>query len=154
MAEDRITEAVTVPVSPERAFAAFVDDLAAWWPREYTWASDTLESIAIEDREGGRCFEAGPHGFTCDWGRVIAVERPFRLVFLWQINPDRTPQPDPAKASEVEVRFEPEDPSSTRVALEHRAFDRHGEGSEAYREGMGSPQGWAYCLERCAASLG
>ncbi len=152
MAEDRITESVTVPVSPDRAFAAFVDDLATWWPREYTWASDTLESIAIE--EGGRCFEEGPHGFTWDWGRVTAVERPFRLVVLWQINPDRTPQPDPAKASEVEVHFEPGEPSCTRVALEHREFDRHGEASEAYREGMSSPQGWAYCLERYAASLG
>ncbi len=60
MAEDRITETVTVPVSAERAFAAFVDDFANWWPGEYTWGPDTLESIAIEGREGGRCVETGP----------------------------------------------------------------------------------------------
>ncbi len=54
----------------------------------------------------------------------------------------------------MEVRFEAEEPSSTRVELEHRAFERHGKGGKAYREGMGSPQGWAYCFERYAASLG
>jgi uncharacterized protein YndB with AHSA1/START domain len=105
-AEDPIRQAVTVPVPAEAAFAAFVD-LAGWWPPEYTWAADTLEAIGIEPREGGHCLERGPHGFTLHWGRVLAWEPPARLVFTWQIAPDRVPQPNPAKASEVEVRFLP-----------------------------------------------
>jgi uncharacterized protein YndB with AHSA1/START domain len=84
---------VAAPV--ERAFATFSDGLAGWWPREYTWAQDTLETIAIEPREGGRCFERGPHGFHCDWGRVLAWDPPDRLAFTWQIGPDRVPEPNP-----------------------------------------------------------
>ena len=86
---------VEVNAPPERAFDAFTGGLSSWWPAEYTWAQSTLEGIAIEPKEGGRCHETGPHGFSCDWGRVLACEPPQRLVFTWQISPDRTPQPDP-----------------------------------------------------------
>ena len=86
----------------------------SWWPAEYTWAQTTLEGIAIEPKEGGRCHETGPHGFSCDWGRVVACAPPERLVFTWQISPDRTPQPDPERSSEVEVTFEAAE-NGTRV---------------------------------------
>jgi uncharacterized protein YndB with AHSA1/START domain len=148
-----IRQELTVPVSPDRAFEAFTDDLATWWPPEYTWSAGVLEMIAIEPRTGGRCYERGPHGFSCDWGRVTACEPPARLAFLWQIAPDRTPQPDPDRASEVEVRFAEQD-GSTRVAFEHRAFERHGDEGAAYREGMASDPGWPMLLRRYAAALG
>jgi uncharacterized protein YndB with AHSA1/START domain len=57
---------ITVPVPPERAFSLFTEGMTSWWPPEYTWAQRTLEEIAIEPREGGHCFERGPHGFRCD----------------------------------------------------------------------------------------
>jgi hypothetical protein len=50
-ADEPILEAVTVPVPVEEAFSALVG-LARWWPREYTWAADTLEDIGIEPRQG------------------------------------------------------------------------------------------------------
>jgi uncharacterized protein YndB with AHSA1/START domain len=111
-ADEPIRQAVTVPVPVDRAFSAFAD-LARWWPREYTWAADTLEDLGIEPREGGHCFERGPDGFTCHWGRVLTWDPPARLVFAWQIAPDRVPEPNPAKASEVEVRFHPAGTSGT-----------------------------------------
>ena len=112
-----------------------------------------LEDIGIEPREGGHCFERGPDGFTCHWGRVLAWDPPARLVFAWQIAPDRVPEPNPAKASEVEVRFDPAGPSGTRVELEHRAFARHGESGDTYRQAMASPEGWPLLLDRYAATL-
>jgi uncharacterized protein YndB with AHSA1/START domain len=151
-AEEPIRQSVTVGVSVEQAFAAFAD-LARWWPREYTWAGDTLEGIGIEPREGGFCFERGPHGFTCHWGRVLAWDPPARLVLTWQIAPDRAPEPNPAKASEVEVRFDPAGPTGTRVDLEHRAFPRQGEAGDPYRQALASPQGWPLILARYAATL-
>ena len=151
-AEEPIRQVVTVPVPVERAFAAFTD-LASWWPREYTWAADTLEDIGLEPRQGGHCYERGPYGFTCHWGRVLTWEPPARLELAWQIAPDRVPEPNPANASEVELRFSPDDPSGTRVELEHRAFDRHGDAGGAYRNAMASPQGWPRLLDRYAASL-
>jgi uncharacterized protein YndB with AHSA1/START domain len=151
-ADEPIRQTVTVPVPAGQAFSAFTD-LARWWPHEYTWAADTLEDIGIEPREGGHCYEQGPHGFTCHWGRVLVWEPPTRLVFTWQIAPDRVPEPNPAKASEVEVRFHPAGTSSTRVELEHRAFTCHGQGGDAYRQAMAAPQGWALLLDRYAATL-
>ncbi|MGH8929928.1 MAG: SRPBCC family protein, partial [Egibacteraceae bacterium] len=123
---------VTVEAPAERAFALFTEGLGSWWPADYTWARDTLDTIGIEPRLGGRCFERGPHGFTCDWGRVLAWDPPQRLVLSWQIGPRREPEPDPGKASVVEVRFSAGDPSVT-VELEHRGFARHGDSGDLYR---------------------
>ena len=53
----------------------------------------------------------------------------------WQI------EEDPARTSEVEVRFIADGPSRTRVELEHRHLDRHGEGWEGLHDSVGSPKG-------------
>ena len=151
---DAVQAAATVQLPPERAFELFTAGLGSWYPPEYTWSQDVLDTIAIEPREGGRCFEVGPDGFQCDWGRVLAWEPPHRLLLAWQVSPRREPVPDPAKASEVEVRFEEAGPSATRVELEHREFARHGEDGDAYRQAMGSPQGWPYMLERYSEAAG
>ena len=144
---DSIRARVRVDVAPDRAFELFTEGMGGWWPREFSWSQAALEEIGIEPREGGHCYEVGPGGFRCDWGTVAVWEPPRRIVFLWQIGPGREPVPDPARASEVEVRFE-----EGRVSLEHRAFERHGEGAEQYRDGLGSPQGWPWLLERFAAT--
>ncbi len=147
-----VRSAVQIQAPPERAFAAFAERLGEWWPREYTWSQGTLEAIGIEAGEGGLCFERGPHGFRLDWGRVVAWEPPARLAFTWQISPTRVPEPDPDRASTVEVRFEAVgDTGDTEVALEHRDFERHGDGADGYAEAMGSPQGWPYILAGFAA---
>ena len=85
------------------------------------------------------CFEVGPHGFRCDWGRVLAWQPPRRLVFTWQISPSRVPDPDPDHASEVEVSFA-EEGDDTRVApaLGLRAPRR---GRRSYSSAMGSEYG-------------
>jgi uncharacterized protein YndB with AHSA1/START domain len=147
-----MTHEIAAPFPPERAFALFTEGMTGWWPREYTWAQQTLAEIGIEPREGGHCYERGPHGFRCDWGRVVTCEPPARIAFTWQISPQRVPQPDPAKASLVEVRFDPDGENGTRVALSHRHFSRHGEGAEGYEAAMGSPQGWPLLLEKFAAA--
>jgi uncharacterized protein YndB with AHSA1/START domain len=149
-----IKHRVVVPVAPERAFDAFVRELREWWPQEYTWAGDALETIAIEPHDGGRCFEIGPHDFHCDWGRVVAWEPPHRLAFTWQISPRREPVPDPAQASEIEVRVQPDGDSGTAVELEHRGIERHGDGAEDYGAAMGSEMGWPYILGRFTDYLG
>jgi hypothetical protein len=76
---------------------------------------------------GGFAYERGPHGFTNHWGRVLTCEIPQRIVCTWPIAPDRTPEPDPDRASEVEVVFTGSADDGTEVALEHRGWERHGE---------------------------
>lgn len=143
-----IEEQVSVPATRKEAFRSFTDGFGTWWPPAYTWAGDVLEEIAIEPEEGGRCFERGPHGFECDWGRVLVWEPPIRLAFSWQIAADRVPQPNPEKASEVDVRFEEVTSESTRVNLVHRAWERHGNDARGYRDGLGSERGWSYILDQ------
>lgn len=150
-----INHSVVVPVPPDRAYQVFTDGLASWWPAEHTWSgSEALAAIGIERGAGGLCYEIGPHGFRCDWGRVLVWDPPRRLVFSWQVGPQREPVPDPDRASEVEVRFDVADEGGTRVALEHRGFERHGPGGDEYRRGMSSAQGgWPYLLERFAKTF-
>jgi uncharacterized protein YndB with AHSA1/START domain len=151
-------EPVRVPVvvqgDPAAAFELFGEGFGGWWPREYTWGRDALEWIGLEPRTGGRCYERGPHEFHSDWGRVLAWEPPRRVVIAWQISPRREPEPDPARASEVEVRFEANGAGGTRVTLVHRQFERHGEGAAGYRDAMASDQGWPWILRRYAAAAG
>ena len=84
---------------------------------------------------------------------MLTCEPPQRLVFTWQISPDRTPQPDPERSSEVEVVFE-EAGNGTKVTVEHRAFERHGEEGEGYRDALASDLGWPYMLDCLKKSLG
>jgi hypothetical protein len=46
------------------------------------------------------------------------------------------------------VRFVPETPARTRVELEHRHLDRHGEGWEHVRAGVDGAEGWPLYLRR------
>ena len=49
-AEDAIRLTLTVPAPAERAFAVFAEGFASWYPGEYTWSQDVLDTIAIEGR--------------------------------------------------------------------------------------------------------
>ncbi|WP_076468833.1 SRPBCC family protein [Micromonospora avicenniae] len=143
---------LVISAPTERAFAVFAGALTDWWVREYTWSGpEALSELGMEPRAGGMLYEIGPYGFRADWGRVLIWDPPRRLVFTWQIGPDRSPVPDPARASEVEVLFLAEAPGQTRVELEHRHFDRHGEAAEGYRQALTA--GWHELLSRYVATV-
>ena len=143
-----IIETVTVNITPETAFSAFVEELNEWWPQGYTWSQDVLEEIGIEPKQGGFCYEIGPSGFRCDWGKIVEYEPPQLLKFTWQIGPNREPVPNPDKASKVIVSFERGAKDVTHVKLEHTQFHNHGEGAEGYHDAMASEYGWPYILKR------
>jgi len=89
-------------------------------------------------------------GSECRWARVLAYEPPSRLLLSWNISPRWQVEDDPLKTSEWEVRFIAETPQRTRVEIEHRNLDRHGEGWQGVREGVAGDQGWPLYLQRYA----
>ena len=78
------------------------------------------------------------------------IEPPDRVLISWDISPYWQLETDLEKTSEVEVRFIAETATRTRVELEHRHLDRHGEGWEGLREGVGGDEGWPLYLQRYA----
>ena len=84
---------------------------------------------------------------------MLAYEPPHRVVISWDINPQWQIETDLEKTSEVEVRFTPETAERTRVELEHRELDRHGDGWESVRDGVDSEDGWPTYLHRFADVL-
>jgi len=145
----RVQIVVNAPL--ERAFAVFTEDFDRIKPREHNLLGADIAETVIEPRAGGRIYDRGVDGSECHWARVLAVDPPHRLVFSWDISPQWRIEEDPARTSEVEVRFIAETPERTRVELEHRHLDRHGAGWESERDGVAAHEGWPLYLRRYAA---
>ena len=151
--ETPVRAQVVVEAPIERAFAVFTDGIGTWFPAEYNMLAVEIAERVFEPRVGGHVFDRGIDGTECHWGRVMAYEPPKRVVISWNINPNWQIETDPAKTSEVEVRFTPVAPDRTRVELEHRHLERHGDGWEQLREAIGGEGGWPGCLRRFAERL-
>ena len=101
--------------------------------------------VVIDPREGGRWYERAVDGSECDWGYVTALNPPHRIVLARHPDPRFDFDPDPAKATTVEVSFDAEE-DGTRVTLEHRGFEVHGSAGAAMREAVGGEGGWSQLL--------
>ena len=139
---------VVVEAPIERAFRVFTEDFDRVKPREHNMLGVDIAETVFEPRAGGHIYDRGVDGSECRWARVLAYEPPDRVVFTWDISPRWQIESDPAKASEVEVRFIAETPERTRLELEHRHLDRHGDGWEGLRDGVAAPDGWPLYLQR------
>lgn len=143
-----IRKSVVVNATIERAFALFVERFDAIKPREHNLLGSPIAQTVFEPRVGGHIYDVGTDGSRCEWSRVLAYEPPTRLVFSWDIGPTWQIEPDPARTSEVEVLFIAEDADHTRVELEHRHLERHGDGWPSVASGVGADAGWPLYLDR------
>jgi uncharacterized protein YndB with AHSA1/START domain len=131
---EAIRKSVTVKVPLERAFLAFTDGITSWWPlATHSYGGDKATAAVFEGKVGGRVYERQEDGTEADWAEVVAWEPPDRFLLEWKICP-----------SEVEVRFTDEGGGVTRVDLEHRGWERVGEGAGAIRENYAG--GWDVVL--------
>jgi len=144
---------IVVDAPVERAFQVFTEDFGAFKPSEHNLLSVDIAETIFEPYVGGQLYDRGVDGSECRWARVLAYEPPKRLVISWDISPHWQIETDTDKTSEVEVRFIAETPERTRVELEHRNLDRHGQGWEGVRAGVEGDQGWPLYLERFADLL-
>jgi uncharacterized protein YndB with AHSA1/START domain len=140
--------AVEAPI--ERAFRVFTEEFGSFKPPEHNMLGVPIAETVFEPRVGGHLYDRGEDGSECRWARVLAYEPPDRVVISWDINPQWQIETDLSKTSEVEVRFIPEGPGRTRVELEHRNLDRHGDGWEPERDAVAGEGGWPLYLQRFA----
>ena len=148
-----IRKTITVNVPAERAFALFIDRFDAIKPREHNLLSVPIAKTVFEPRVGGHIYDLGVDGSRCDWARVLRFEPPSRVVFSWDIGPTWQLETDPARTSEVEVRFLAESSDRTRVELQHRHLERHGDGWQSVADGVDGEAGWPLYLHRYAMEL-
>jgi uncharacterized protein YndB with AHSA1/START domain len=154
IADTAVRTAIVVDAPQQLAFDVFTQDMGGWWPPDHHILEGELAEMVFELRAGGRIYDVGVDGSECQWARVLAFEPPGRVVISWDITTEWKLETDLARTSEVEVRFVAEGPERTRVELEHRHLDRHGEGWQNMRGAVGSPGGWQGGLQRFAEHLG
>jgi uncharacterized protein YndB with AHSA1/START domain len=143
-----VRQEIAVEAPVERAFRVFTEQMDKIKPREHNMLGVDIAETVFEPRAGGRIYDRGTDGSECEWASVIAYEPPDRVVFSWNVSPYWQVEADPTKRSEVEVRFIADGPTRTRVELEHRHLDRHGDGWEGLRDGVAAPDGWPLYLQR------
>jgi len=153
-----VRKSVRVEAPIERAFSVFVEQMETWWPATHHIGKTPFVAIFVEPRAGGRWYERNANGEQCDWGTVLAWDPPHRVTFSWHVGPghdqpDWVRDPDLAKASEVEIRFTAQGPSTTLVELEHSKLERHGEGYQKLREIFDGPGAWGDILALYAKAV-
>ncbi|MCT7376103.1 SRPBCC family protein [Chelativorans salis] len=152
-ADTSVKQSVVVEAPIERAFKVFTEDFGSFKPAEHNLLAVQIAETVFEPRVGGHIYDRGVDGSECRWARVLAYQPPNRVVLSWNISPQWQIETDPEKASEWEVRFTAETANRTRVEIEHRKLERHGEGWESVRDGVAGDGGWPLYLQRYADLL-
>ena len=151
--ETSIRVETTVDAPIERAFRVFTEEFDRIKPREHNMLRVEIAETVFERYVGGRVYDRGADGTECCWARVLAYEPPHRVVISWDITPHWQIQTNPSKTSEVEIRFIADGQEHTRVEIEHRNLDRHGDGWEGERDVVASEGGWPLYLQRFSDAL-
>jgi uncharacterized protein YndB with AHSA1/START domain len=118
----KVYVALRVKATPERAFAAFVGEIGAWWRSSAMFQTTPRPGVLAFEMadegggEGGRLVETRAGGKVFEIGRILLWDPPRRLVFSW-----RQANFPPDLHTEVEVAFEAVG-EETRVSVEHRGF--------------------------------
>lgn len=115
----RVLVALRIAVAPERAFAAFTDEIGAWWqPNGLFQLTPSAPGVMrFEPGRGGRLVERQAGGDEYEVGRITLWDPPAELAFQW-----RPASFSSEQVTEVHVRFEPLG-DQTRVVVEHSGWD-------------------------------
>jgi len=140
-----VRKTLVVQATAHKAFEVFTAGIDRWWPK-------THGSRSSSPSWGGRWYSRHADGAEAVVGHVLVWEPARRFVCSWEISADWKPDARAVFASEVEVRFVPEGPGTTRVELEHRKFERMAApGSAKMRNDVDG--GWVKILELFAEEI-
>jgi len=136
-----IAHEYVLPRPAEDAFETYFRRIGEWWDPRYTANAETLESVTIEPRVGGRVYATHTDIGEDEWGAVTVWEPGRRLVHTFTL------AQDPAYPSEVEVEFAPGDGDGCTMRFAHGGWT---EANAAARPKFGD---WRVMLDRFAALL-
>lgn len=151
---DAIVKTLTVPLTPERAFRLFTEEMGDWWPLDsHSIAAQTGQGPAVKvtvtPEENGAVFETLPDGSTAPWGRVTDWQPGAAFGMTWHVG-----RPE-AEATHVRVAFDVV-ADGTQVTLVHDGWPVLGEAAIAMRGNYHS--GWdgvfGQCFAKAARALG
>lgn len=146
-----VTRSIRVKSTPEKAFKFFTENLGKWWPTNFSIGSSPMQDAIMEAGAGGRWYEVGHDGSTCQWGEVLAWNPPNRLVLAWRITAGW--QFDPDLLTEVDVSFTDMGNGETEVTLAHRKLENYGDAAAEIVGIFESPGGWNAALTRFAENV-
>ena len=111
-----VRQSTLVRSDRRHTFDTFVRTIGVWWPvTPFSAGEERVRDVTFEEREGGRVYETWDDGTEVDWGELLAWQPPERFVMTWNIF---------SVATEVELTFAELGPALTRVAVEHRGWER------------------------------
>ena len=118
-AASRVLVALRVDATPERAFAAFTDEIEQWWRPNglFQFTVGRAGVLSFEPGPAGRLVETYDDGSTFVIGEVLTWDPPHHLAVGW-----RTASFAPDQTTELRVRFQPVG-AQTRVEVEHLGWD-------------------------------
>ena len=128
----------------ERAFDVWTQRISTWWPTSHSVSGERDVRVVLEPRMGGRIFERTRAGQEYDWGEITLWEPPHRLGYVWHLRQDL------ADATDVEVRFQPLDGSTTLVEITHQGWERLGARGPELRNA--NQAGWGGLLPHFVAA--
>ena len=152
----RVLVALRVTATPQRAFAAFTDEIGDWWRPNALFQLTRAQPgrMAFDPGPNGRLVERQADGDEYEVGRITLWDPPTQLAFEWRPASFAADQ-----VTEVHVRFEPAG-DQTRVVVEHTGWDtiapkhaaRHGFPLQAFL--LREAEWWQTLLQSLAFQVG
>ena len=138
---DPIVKTITVPLTPDRAFRLFTEEMTDWWPLETHSLSAQdgarADKVEVTPGVGGKIVETRPDGRKEIWGSVTDWRPGKRFAMSWHVG-----RPE-AQATEVAVDFVTV-ADGTQVTLTHSNWQALGTEAAAIRAGYHT--GWDMVL--------
>ncbi|MEL7116651.1 MAG: SRPBCC domain-containing protein [Pseudomonadota bacterium] len=138
---DPIIKELTVPLTPERAFRLFTEEMSDWWPLDTHSLSasdgDVARAVKVPDHVGAQVEETKPDGSRVPWGRVTEYDPGAAFGMSWHVGQAED------MASHVRVTFT-EAPNGTQVRLIHDVWETMGPQAKETRAGYDT--GWDFVL--------
>lgn len=134
-----VRQRVRIALPPADAFELFTSGLARWWPlHSHSCTGERDARVVVEPRVGGRVIERGHDGRDHPWGTVTEWQPPRAFAMTWH------PGQDPARATQLGVRFEPCE-GGCELSLLHEGWSARGDEAERMRDNYA--EGWPRVLQ-------